>query len=489
MLLFRTIAVIFFLYPTTLSANKYIPNDSLINSLISQKSCSLNYNNIKQSDEDIIDILKTSDINSSDWQIEFSSIKPRLDRGNLSCYLKINITAIYAQRLYEKGDLVNAENLFSKTLTYTAGDKEFKKSIRSKLKSIQSKTNSPSTPLDSDINNSSLALNSTKLDSTPAIRYGKANQDVNYEEENITLQGTIKSLEMQLNASIDSELNYSFEIEDLKNELLAANLKITYLDSDVNSKIKNFNELNLKMAQILSNSNIPNETSNNNKLSFSYLNLFLFTSVIVLITATFTNINSVSAKSDSEQEPDELESEESESEEPESEELKPEETEPPGLKITKPNTKKDLHDNEKLLKCIQSIIGKTKISLADGYYFYSYSQGVSENMILDGDNELEPSYLLDRLINTFFNESPIFIKSQYRFMESDEMINANHDGAYDAAFFYKHGEIKKLPIIIKSNHWKHIFDNQISGSQEAVKIKKTPEKDSKITGIGKLPRT
>ena len=488
MLLFRTIAVIFFLYPTTLSANKYIPNDSLINSLISQKSCSLNYNNIKQSDEDIIDILKTSDINSSDWQIEFSSIKPRLDRGNLSCYLKINITAIYAQRLYEKGDLVNAENLFSKTLTYTAGDKEFKKSIRSKLKSIQSETNSPSTPLDSDINNSSLALNSTKLDSTPAIRYGKANQDVNYEEENITLQGTIKSLEMQLNASIDSELNYSFEIEDLKNELLAANLKITYLDSDVNSKIKNFNELNLKMAQILSNSNIPNETSNNNKLSFSYLNLFLFTSVIVLITAMFTNINSVSAKSDSEQEPEELESEEPESEEPESEELKTKETEPPGLKITKPNTKKDLHDNEKLLKAIQFIIGTIKIPLADGHYFYSYCQGISENIILDGDNDLESSYLLDRLIDTFFDESPVFIKSQYRFMESDEITSGNHDGADDAALFYECRELKKLSEVIKSSRWKHIFDNQMSGFIENNQVKKGVAKGGKITGIAGLPR-
>ena len=468
MFICRRVIIIFFLYSINISANDYLPNNILINSLISQKSCTLDYARINSSDEGIIDILRVSAINSNDWKNEFSSIKTLLDQGNLSCFLKINLTAIYAQRIYAKGDLINAESLFSKILTYKIGDRKFKKDIRDRLKIIKLEIKNFNLPLDSNIS-----------DSITRIRSGEAYQNINYEEKSIALQETIKSLKMQLDASIDSEVSKSFEIEGLENKLFDVNLNITNLTNNLNKKIKTIDELDQKITQISSNISLSDSPLNNNKLSFSYLNLFLFTSAIILITVIFANANSTSSSPASESEP----------EESEPEELEPEELDPLELEILNPRTRQKLHDNEKLLKCIQSIIGKTKISLADGYYFYSYSQGVSENIILDGDNELEPSYLLDRLIDTFFNESPIFIKSQYRFMKSDEIINANHDGAYDAAFFYKHGEIKKLPIIIKSNRWKHIFDNQISSSQEAVKIKETPEKDGIITGIGKLPRT
>ena len=463
MFICRRVIIIFFLYSINISANDYFPNNILINSLISQKSCTLDYARINSSDEGIIDILRVSAINSNDWKNEFSSIKTLLDQGNLSCFLKINVTAIYAQRIYAKGDLINAETLFLKILTYKIGDRKFKKDIRDRLKIIKLEIKNFNLPLDSNIS-----------DSITRIRSGEAYQNINYEEKSIALQETIKSLKMQLDASIDSEVSKSFEIESLKNELFDINLNITNLTNNLNKKIKTIDELDQKITQISSNISLSDSALNDNKLSFSYLNFILFTSAIILITVIFANANSTSSSPASEPKPEESE---------------PEELDPLELEILNPRTRQKLHDNEKLLKCIQSIIGKTKISLADGYYFYSYSQGVSENIILDGDNELEPSYLLDRLIDTFFNESPIFIKSQYRFMESDEIINANEDGAYDAAFFYKHGEIKKLPIITKSNRWKHIFDNQISSSQQAVKIKEIPEKDSKITGIGKLPRT
>ena len=485
MFFFRGLIATFFLYSINIPANEYLPNNLLIDSLINQKSCSLSYRKINPSDEDTIDILKISDINSNDWKVELAYIKPLLDQGNLSCFLKVNITAIYAQKIYAEGDLINAETLFSKTLSYNVADTKFKKSIRSKLQTIQSEvklfeSSSISPNFDTNTSSSNLALDLNKSDSIPTIRYYQANQDINYEEENIALQESIKSLKMQLDASIDSEADTFFIIESLKNDLFAANVKISDLTKEIDTKINSVNKLNQNLAQALLNADTSNEGSSINELSFSYLNLFLFTTVIILITAMFANLNSTSLSSASEPEPKEPEPEEPEPKEPE-----PKEPEPTVLEITEPNAKKDLHDNEKLLTAIQFIIGGVKISLADGLYFYGYFQGISENIILDTDNELESSYLMDRLINTCFTEVPVFIKSYYRFMESDEIISGKKDGFDDVTYFYEKGKLEKLPKLIESKGWEHIFDNKLSNTSPS---KKDPAKTGKITGIGGLPR-
>ena len=126
MKIFKVLITFILMHSITVKAD-YLPDTKLINVMLNQNICTLNLSRLRSSDIKIIRNIERS-IDGS-WADKFISIYPSLEDNSLPCYVKINLTAIYAQIILSKNDYKNAELLLLKTLEYKGLDLNFKKSI------------------------------------------------------------------------------------------------------------------------------------------------------------------------------------------------------------------------------------------------------------------------------------------------------------------------------------------------------------------------
>ena len=268
----------------------YFPDTKLINAMLNQEICTLYLTRVRSSDIKTIQNIQRSIEDT--WADEFSSIYSSLEDNNLSCYVKINSTAIYAQIISSKNDYKNAELLFLKTLKYKGLDSNFKKSMYLKIKQLQAITSSKK-------QQSGIHLNSNSSKKYPEKKENDKNVSLELLARNLVESLRADTLKDELLIKAESQINsLEMRLDELKIQL--NEIDLAYID-----EIKNLKSNSIKIKK--NNANLQRELESSNRALDEILseredsvlfssNLLLLAIIFILIITIINNSKNFNLK-------------------------------------------------------------------------------------------------------------------------------------------------------------------------------------------------
>jgi len=413
-----------------ISSSFYLQGSSVIQSevfseIMSKKTCKLGDAKLKE--KKLIEVISNLLMgDNEEYLAGIFKIEEVAFKNNLSCYMKVNLTASYAYAANKDGSYSIASKLYYKATTFKGLPKEIKEKFISRaVRAERHESEKPSSfiknnDLDEDV------LDEVVDDGSSNLVF--ANKRIEELEESIKdKEKKIIKLEAINNENSNfNEPNLLIAQERVK----SLETKIQILQSEVSIKNQELERLNARMDKLVSSlsDGIRSEDlslNGNSEVNESSIEIYIYVLLTIIIFLAYFIYNTLYSNNSSS-----------------TNSVKPELDTPNDMAIKELENilvKIPTWENPRFKEEEMSIFNEYN-SLED--YLYGYCEGFSNR---SHNNEIDIGFMMDELIQIIFkNKELVSIKSHYRFLESSDLDQGKKEGSEDAMFFKRNGKLKRL---------------------------------------------